>query len=75
MLLFEVLAPLWLALPLTRTPAIGFALTMHAFVGTCFWPVRWFAMLMASLLLGAFLPESSLDWISSRVRHPRAADG
>jgi hypothetical protein len=60
-LLFEVLAPLWFALPRTRTAALVFALTMHAFIGMCFWPVRWFSLLMVSLLLGAFLPERVLE--------------
>jgi len=60
-LLFEVLAPLWFALRRTRTAALVFALAMHAFIGACFWPVRWFALLMISLLLGAFLPERVLE--------------
>jgi len=65
-LLFETLAPLWFALPQTRTVALVFALGMHAFIGASFWPVRWFAMLMASLLLGAFLPAEVLRRISDR---------
>jgi hypothetical protein len=60
-LLFEVLAPLWFLFPRTRTPALIFALGMHAFIGASFWPVRWFALLMSSLLLGAFLPERVLE--------------
>ncbi|HEX7668760.1 MAG TPA: HTTM domain-containing protein [Polyangiaceae bacterium] len=60
-LVFEALAPLWFALPRTRTTALVFAVTMHAFIGACFWPVRWFALLMISLLLGAFLPERVLE--------------
>lgn len=60
-LLFEVLAPLWFALPRTRTAALWFAIGMHGFIGACFWPVRWFALLMISLLLGAFLPERVLE--------------
>ncbi len=60
-LLFEALAPLWFAWPRTRTAALVFALGMHAFIGASFWPVRWFAMLMSSLLLGAFLPAKFLE--------------
>jgi hypothetical protein len=60
-LVFEVFAPLWFALPRTRNAALVFALAMHGFIGACFWPVRWFALLMVSLLLGAFLPEGVLE--------------
>jgi hypothetical protein len=59
-LLFESLAPLWFAWRRTRTAALIFGLAMHAFIALTFWPVRWFALLMASLLLGSFLPERAL---------------
>lgn len=66
-LLFEVLAPLWFALPRTRTPALVFAVMMHVFIGACFWPVRWFALLMISLALAAFLPERALFRLQERA--------
>ncbi|HVZ32680.1 MAG TPA: HTTM domain-containing protein [Polyangiaceae bacterium] len=60
-LVFEIGAPLWFAWPRTRPHALLFGLGMHTFIGLCFWPVRWFALLMMSLLLGSFLPEA---WLS-----------
>jgi hypothetical protein len=60
-LAFELGAPLWFAWSRTRTLALVFALGMHAMIGLCFWPVRWFALLMMSLLLGAYLPERWLE--------------
>lgn len=59
-LIFEVGAPLWFAWARTRTVALVVGLGMHAMIGMMFWPVRWFAMLMAALLLGAYLPEALL---------------
>ena len=58
---FEVLAPVWLLLPWTRLPALILGLGIHAFIGLCFGPVVWFAILMAALLLGCFAPESWLQ--------------
>jgi hypothetical protein len=56
-LAFEVLAPLWFAMERTRTYAFVFGLGMHAMIGLCFGPVVWFALLMMTLLVGAWLPE------------------
>jgi hypothetical protein len=53
-LLFEVGAPLWFALPRTRTLALVAGLTMHAMIGLMFGPVIWFALLMSSLLVGCY---------------------
>ncbi len=66
-LLFEVFAPLWFAFGRTRTAALVFAIGMHAFIGMCFWPVRWFALLMISLLLGAFVSERTLQMTEDRL--------
>jgi Vitamin K-dependent gamma-carboxylase len=57
-LAFEVGAPLWFALPWTRTPALVAGLGMHAMIGLMFGPVVWFALLMSSLLVACFAPES-----------------
>lgn len=57
---FETLAPLWFAWPLTRRPALILGLGIHAFIGFCFGPVKWFALLMSVLLLGGFAPRSWL---------------
>ena len=57
---FEVGAPLWFALPWTRRSALVVGLGMHAMIGLMFGPVVWFALLMGSMLLACFLPESLL---------------
>jgi hypothetical protein len=59
-LLFEVGAPLWFALPWTRKPALVVGLGMHLMIGLMFGPVVWFALLMASLLTACYLPEPLL---------------
>jgi hypothetical protein len=59
-LLFEVGAPLWFALPWTRTPALVVGLGMHFMIGLMFGPVVWFALLMASMLLACYTPERLL---------------
>jgi uncharacterized membrane protein YphA (DoxX/SURF4 family) len=69
-LLLEVGAPLWFALPRTRSSAFYAAMTMHLFIGLMFGPVRWFALLMMSLLLGAYLPERhwpGMQRLASRI--------
>lgn len=86
-LTFEVLAPLWFSWRNTRTMALVIGVGMHAMIAMMFWPVRWFAMLMASMLIGAFLPERAmtrleavLDGVGHRVvtvmgRRRRAVEG
>jgi len=59
-LLFELGAPLWFALPWTRTPALVVGVGMHAMIGLMFGPVIWFALLMASMLVATFLPARPL---------------
>lgn len=56
-LAFEVLAPIWFALPWTRPVAVVAGLSMHALIGLMFGPVIWFALLMSTLLLACYLPE------------------
>lgn len=60
-LALEVGAPLWLALPATRYPAVILLLGMHAVIGLGFGPVIWFASLMASLLVACFAPRAWLE--------------
>jgi uncharacterized membrane protein YphA (DoxX/SURF4 family) len=60
-LAFEAGAPLWFALPWTRTPALVVGLGMHAFIGLCFGPVVWFALLMMALLVAGFAPVAWLE--------------
>jgi len=60
-LAFEVLAPLWFGLARTRPFAFVFGLGMHAMIGLCFGPVVWFALLMMTLLVGAYMQERFLE--------------
>ena len=60
-LAFEMLAPLWFALPWTRPFALAYGLGMHALIGLMFGPVIWFALLMMALLAACFLPASWLE--------------
>jgi uncharacterized membrane protein YphA (DoxX/SURF4 family) len=60
-LAFEMLAPLWFGLARTRTYALVFGLGMHAMIGLCFGPVLWFALLMMTMLVGGYVPESLLE--------------
>jgi hypothetical protein len=60
-LAFETGAPLWFALPATRLPALGLGIGIHLFIGLCFGPVKWFALLMIILLLGCFAPAKWLE--------------
>jgi hypothetical protein len=55
-LIFEVFAPLWFALPQTRNLAVVFAVGMHVGIGVMFGPVVWFALLMITVVLAAYLP-------------------
>jgi len=69
-LVFEVLAPLWFALPRTRDAALVFGLGMHAMIGLMFGPVLWFALLMMTLLAAGYVPDrflAPLDALAERV--------
>jgi hypothetical protein len=69
-LIFEVLAPLWFALPRTREAALVFGLGMHAMIGLMFGPVLWFALLMMTLLAAGYVPDrllAPLDALADRV--------
>ncbi len=60
-LVFEMGAPLWFLLPWTRTPALIWAVSMHAMIGLMFGPVTWFALLMMTLLVASYAPATLLD--------------
>jgi uncharacterized membrane protein YphA (DoxX/SURF4 family) len=66
-LAFEVLAPVWFALRWTRPVAVIAALSMHALIGLMFGPVIWFALLMSTLLVASYAPES---WLLNAFRLP-----
>ncbi len=67
-LIFECGAPLWFAIRKTRVPALVWGVSMHAMIGLMFGPVRWFAMLMATILLAAYLPDHVLDRAANRIK-------
>jgi len=64
---FETGAPLWFGMKRTRTIALVVGVGMHMMIGLMFGPVRWFAMLMASLLIASYLPEPLLDRLARRL--------
>lgn len=66
-LTFEAGAPLWFGMRKTRMPALVVGVGMHFMIALMFGPVRWFAMLMATLLLASYLPDSVLDRILARL--------
>lgn len=74
-LAFELLAPVWFGLALTRKWALAFGLSMHVMIGLLFGPVRWLALLMMTLLAGGYLPDAGLAWldgVATRLIRPAA---
>ena len=67
-LVFEIGAPLWFALPWTRTPALIYGLGMHLMIGLMFGPVIWFSLLMMTMLVASYTPIAWIDraiaWIA-----------
>lgn len=70
-LCFEIGAPLWFALPRTRTAAVSFGVGMHVLIGLMFGPVIWFSLLMIVLLTAAHAPER---WLRLPFRALLAVD-
>lgn len=68
---FEVLAPLWFGHPRTRTLGLVVGLGMHAMIGLMFGPVRYFAMLMATMLIAAYTPTRWLERAATRAPRSR----
>jgi uncharacterized membrane protein YphA (DoxX/SURF4 family) len=66
-LVFEVGAPLWFAWSKTRPAAFYAGVAMHATIGLLFGPVKWFALLMIALLVGAYAPERQLERLVERT--------
>ncbi len=66
-LTLETFAPLWFAWNRTRPYALLAAVGMHAMIGLMFGPVRYFAMLMATLLIASHLSEARLDALTARL--------
>lgn len=66
-LTLETFAPLWFSWQKTRPYALVAAVGMHAMIGLMFGPVRYFAMLMATLLIASHLSEARLDQLTTRL--------
>lgn len=66
-LVFETAAPLWFAWRKARVPAVVWAVSMHTMIGLMFGPVRWFGLLMASLVIGAYLPERWIERLATKL--------
>jgi uncharacterized membrane protein YphA (DoxX/SURF4 family) len=69
-LVFEVLAPIWLGVPLLRRFGFAFGMVMHLLIGIMFGPVVWFSFLMMTLLVGAYGPSrllAPLERLASRL--------
>jgi hypothetical protein len=59
-LAFEIGAPLWFGLRITRPYALAYGIAMHTLIGLMFGPVIWFALLMIVLLVGGYASERLL---------------
>lgn len=66
-LVLETGAPLWFSWSRTRPYALLAAVGMHAMIGLMFGPVRYFAMLMATLLIASHLAEPRLESLAQRL--------
>jgi hypothetical protein len=67
-LVFETLAPLWFVWKRSRTPALIWAVGMHTMIGLMFGPVRYFALLMATLVVASYAPETWLEKLRKVMR-------
>ena len=71
-LVLESFAPLWFGWSRTRPYALIAAVSMHAMIGLMFGPVRYFAMLMATLLIASHLSERRIEqlttWLADLTR-------
>jgi hypothetical protein len=67
-LVLETFAPLWFAWHRARPVAVLAAASMHAMIGLMFGPVRYFAMLMATLIVASHLSSAGLERAEPRLR-------
>lgn len=65
--LFELGAPLWFGLAVTRLPAIAVGLALHALIGLMFGPIIWFSLLMMAMLIGCYAPAPWLRAVMGRL--------
>jgi hypothetical protein len=66
-LFFEVGAPLWFGHPRLRTFGLVLGVGMHTMIALMFGPVRYFAMLMSTMLIAAYAPSDLLERIEQRL--------
>jgi hypothetical protein len=64
---FEVFAPLLFAYPKTRLLGLALGIGMHTMIALMFGPVRWFAMLMSTMLVAAYAPREWLEKAAARL--------
>ena len=76
-LAFEMGAPLWFTMARTRQVAFVFGAGMHVMIGLMFGPVLWFALLMLTLLVGGYAPDtwfSPLEALAERMERRTASN-
>ncbi len=66
-LVLETFAPLWFSWGRVRPVAVLAAASMHAMIGLMFGPVRYFAMLMATLVIASHLASERLERAEQRL--------
>lgn len=66
-LVLETFAPLWFSWGRARPVAVLAAASMHAMIGLMFGPVRYFAMLMATLIIASHLASERLERAEKRL--------
>jgi hypothetical protein len=74
-LFFEMFAPILFSWRRTRVLGLVLGAGMHTMIGLMFGPVRYFAMMMISLLVTAYVPDEWWDEVTRRLRRrkPSAA--
>ena len=58
---------MWFSWSRTRPYALIAAVSMHAMIGLMFGPVKYFAMLMATLLVASHLSEPLMERLAARL--------
>ncbi len=66
-LVLEAFAPLWFSWHRSRPVAVLAAASMHAMIGLMFGPVRYFAMLMATLIIASHISAERLERAEARL--------
>jgi uncharacterized membrane protein YphA (DoxX/SURF4 family) len=66
-LVYEMGAPILFSWSRTRLPQLLYGVAMHIGIGLMFGPVIWFAVLMITLLLAAYSPDSWAEWLDEKA--------